>query len=128
MFAQIATLLAQSAETAQLIYNIAYIAAIVLSIAGLWGIFTKARKPGWAALIPIYNVVVLLQVIGKPWWWVILLIIPCVGLIMWIFVSIELAKVFGKGAGYTIGLILLGFAFLPLLGFGDAKYQGPVNP
>jgi hypothetical protein len=127
MFVQHVTLFAQSAETAKQIYNIATVALIVLSIAGLWGVFTKAGKPGWASLIPIYNAIVLLQVIGKPWWWVLLLLIPCVGLFMWILMSVELAKVFGKGIGYTIGLILLGFMFLLLLGFGDAKYQGPLT-
>jgi hypothetical protein len=127
MFLPNVTPFAQSAETTRLIYNIASVAAIVFSVAGLWGVFRKAGKPGWAALIPIYNLIVLQQVIGKAWWWGLLLLIPCVGIVVWILVSIELAKVFGKGTGYTVGLILLGFMFLLLLGFGDAKYRGPVT-
>jgi len=85
------------------------------------------RFTAHAAIIPIYNAVVLIQVIGKPWWWFLLLLIPCINLVMWILISIELAKVFEKGAGFTVGLILFGFVFLPLLGFGDAKYRGPVT-
>jgi len=34
-----------------------------------WRIFEKAGKPGWASLIPIYNTIILLEIVGKPWWW-----------------------------------------------------------
>ena len=50
--------------------------ALVLTIAGLWGIFKKAGRPGWLSIIPVYNIVVLLQVVGKPWWWLLLFLIP----------------------------------------------------
>ena len=123
---QIEILLALDAASAQLIYYIGYAVAIVLIVAGMWGIFLKAGKPGWAAIIPIYNWVVLLDVVGKPRWWVLPMLIPCVNLIMWIFVSVALAKVFRKGTGYLLGLIFFGPMFLPLVGFGDAKYRRPL--
>jgi uncharacterized membrane protein YoaK (UPF0700 family) len=87
----------------------------------------KAGKPGWAAIIPIYNVIVLLQIAGKPLWWIILLFIPIVNLIMAILIGIAVAKKFGKSGGFGVGLALLGFIFYPILGFGDAQYQGE-NP
>jgi len=89
----------------------------------MWKIFTKAGQPGWAAIIPIYNIVVLLQVVKKPVWWILLMLIPLVNFIILILVFVELAKVFGKGAGFGVGLILLGFIFMPMLAFGDAQYQ-----
>jgi hypothetical protein len=103
---------------------IIYLALIVAIVAGVWRVFTKAGKPGWAAIVPIYNIIVLLQIAGKPIWWIILLFIPLVNLIVAIMVGIEVAKNFGKGAGFGVGLALLGFIFYPILGFGDAQYQG----
>lgn len=100
------------------------LAILVAIIAGFWKVFTKAGKPGWAAIIPIYNVIVLLEIAGKPLWWIILFFIPLVNLVMAIIVSIALAEKFGKGAGFGVGLALLGFIFYPILGFGDAQYQG----
>lgn len=97
----------------------------VLAIAGMWKVFVKAGKPGWAAIIPIYNAVVLLEIAGKPIWWIILLLIPCVNVVVAFIVMIALAERFGKGAGFGIGLALLGFVFFPILGFGDARYLGP---
>ena len=106
---------------------IIYLAIIVLIIASWWKIFTKAGKPGWAAIIPIYNIVVLCEIVGKPAWWVILFLIPVLNAIFAIWVTNLLSKSFGKGVGYTIGLLLLPFIFYPILGFGDAKYQGPAG-
>lgn len=92
-------------------------------VAGLWKVFEKAGKPGWAALIPIYNLFVYAEVAGKPVWWALLMLIPCVNFVVWILLSMGVAKNFGKSEGYGIGLALLGFIFLPLLGFSDAKYR-----
>jgi len=102
-----------------------YLAIIIVSIIGLWKTFSKAGQPGWAAIIPIYNVIVWLQICGRPVWWIILLFIPIVSLIIFIIMSIDLAKSFGKGAGFGIGIFLLGFIFIPILGFGSASYVGP---
>jgi hypothetical protein len=101
---------------------------VVGTIAGMWAVFVKAGEPGWAALVPIYNAVVLCRVAGMPVWWVILMCIPCVnivtGLVFSIMVSINLAKRFSVGGGFVVGLILLPFIFYPILGFGSAEYEG----
>lgn len=96
----------------------------LLVTAGMWKVFTKAGQPGWAAIIPIYNFYVLLKVIGKPIWWLVLLIVFPV---FWILSALALANSFGKGIGFAIGLMLLGPIFLPILGFGDAKYVGTAD-
>lgn len=108
-----------------IIMMLVWLAVVIGIIAGIWKVFTKAGKPGWACLIPIYNTVVLLQIVGRPIWWIVLLLIPFVNFVILIIVSIDMAKSFGKGTGFGIGLALLGFIFYPMLGFGDAKYQGP---
>ena len=110
--------------TIPIIFILCELALVFLVLAGLWRVFTKAGEPGWAAIIPIYNVIVMLKIAGKPVWWFLLFLIPLVGLIIAILVSIEIAKAFGKGAGFGVGLALLGFIFYPILGFGDATYQG----
>lgn len=99
----------------------------IISIVAMWFIFVKANKPGWAAIIPIYNVWVALEVIGKPWWWLILLFIPFVNIVMGILMCYHLAKVFNQGIGFTIGLILLPFIFMPILAWGDYKYHKPAK-
>lgn len=101
-----------------------YALVIVAVIAGMWKVFTKAGEPGWGAIIPIYNVYLLLKIADRPAWWLVLFIIPVVNIIIQVIVSIDVAKNFGKGVGYGIGLTFLAFIFYPLLGFGDATYQG----
>ncbi len=76
-------------------------------------------------LIPFYNIIVLLKIVGRPWWWLILAMIPLVNFIFAIIINIDLAKSFGKGVGFAIGLILLAPIFIMILGFGDVRYQGP---
>lgn len=113
------------AGIAGLVALVIYLAIIVLVIAGMWKMFAKAGQPGWGAIVPILNIYLLCKIVGRPGWWVILMFIPIVSLVVMIIVMIDLAKSFGKGVGYAIGLILLGFIFMPILGFGDAEYQGP---
>ena len=88
-----------------IIYDIVVLAVSVIQIIGMWKVFVKAGQPGWAAIIPIYNTIVLLQITDKPIWWFILFCIPFVNLIVAIIVYIELANRFGQGAGYAIGLL-----------------------
>ncbi len=107
-----------------MVFIIIYIALIVVLVASLWKIFTKAGKPGWAAIVPIYNIIVLLQIISRPLWWIILYLIPVVGIIVGIINVVDLAKVFGKSTGFALLMIFLPFIGYPMLGFGDAKYQG----
>ena len=101
-----------------------YLAIIVLEIAGIWKAFTKAGQPGWAAIIPIYNVVVLLNIVGRPVWWIILFFVPLVNFIVMIMIAIDLANSFGKGIGFGLGLAFLSPIFIPMLGFGSAQYTG----
>jgi VIT1/CCC1 family predicted Fe2+/Mn2+ transporter len=103
------------------------LAIAVLIIAGIWKTFTKAGQPGWAAIIPIFNFYILLKVASRPWWWLLLLLIPLVNLVVAIIVSIDVAKAFGQGVGFGLGLALLGFIFYPILGFGGATYRAPVR-
>jgi uncharacterized protein DUF5684 len=104
------------------------LALAVVVIAGMWKMFEKAGKPGWAAIIPIYNFIVLLEIVGKPLWWIVLFFLPCVNIVALILVALEVAKVFGKDTLFGIGLAFLPFIFYPVLGFGDARYQGPAAP
>ena len=107
---------------------IIYLAIIVLVIVSMWKIFTKAGKPGWACIIPIYNVIVLLEIVGKPWWWLLLILfVPIANIVLLIWMTNLLSKSFGKSVGFTLGLIFLGFIFVPILGLGDATYVGPAG-
>jgi hypothetical protein len=105
------------------IFLLIWLAIVVVVIAGMWKVFTKAGQPGWGVLIPIYNCYLLTQIAGRPGWWVILMLIPIVNFVIAILLSLDIAKKFGKGAGFGIGLLLLGFIFYPILGFGDASYE-----
>lgn len=107
---------------------ILYLAIMVFYIFCMWKIFEKAGKPGWAAIVPIYSTIVLLEIVGKPWWWLLLMMIPYVGALIWGIWTINLlSKSFGKGVGFTLGIIFLGFIFIPMLAFGGATYQGPAG-
>lgn len=107
-----------------LIFALIMVAVGVLVIAGIWKTFTKAGKPGWACLVPIYNLIVMLEIAGRPLWWFVLMLIPFVNFVIAILVGIDIAKAFGKGAGFGVGLIFLGVIFFPILGFGSAQYGG----
>ena len=108
-------------------FTIFMLAFIVLMVASMWRVFTKAGKPGWAAIIPIYNFVVMLQIAGKPVWWIIGMLIPFVNFIVMILMTVAIAKAFGKGVGFAIGMIVLGPIFYPILAFGSATYTAPAE-
>jgi len=100
----------------------------IICIAAIWRIFEKAGKPGWASLIPIYNILMLLEIVGKPWWWLLLMaFVPVANIIFAIWTINLLSKSFGKPEGFTVGLIFLGFIFFPILAFGNAEYKGPAG-
>tara|TARA_R110000744_G_C19340466_1_gene559406 strand:- start:1621 stop:2013 length:393 start_codon:yes stop_codon:yes gene_type:complete len=107
------------------IFLILYLVFLIVILAGFWKMFAKAGQPGWAAIVPIYNAYIMCKIAGRPGWWVVLLLIPYLNLIFWIIVMLDLAKSFGKSIGFAVGMILLSFIFIPILGFGDAEYQGP---
>lgn len=114
-----------AAQAPSPIATIISLAICVLIIAAMWKVFAKAGQPGWACLIPIYNIYVLCKIAGRPGWWLLLMLIPFVNFIILIILCVDIAKSFGKGVGFALGLVFLGFIFWPILGFGSAQYQGP---
>jgi hypothetical protein len=113
---------AMIAMVIQLIFTLVF---AVLIIGGMWKIFAKAGQPGWMAIVPILNIITLCKIAGKPAWWFLLFLCGPVGFIISIIVNMEIAKRFGKGAGFGIGMAILPLIFVPMLGFGSATYQGP---
>lgn len=100
----------------------------LFTLISMWITVNKAGHPGWSQIIPIWNIIVLLQVGGKPTWWVVLiLLVPIANLIFLIMMLNAVAKSFGKNEGFTVGLIFLPFIFWPILAFSNAKYQGPIG-
>lgn len=106
--------------TIQIIVLIVELGLAVLTVAGIWKTFEKAGEPGWAAIVPIYNTIVMLKIADKPIWWIVLMFIPCVGIFVFIPVSISIAQRFGKGVGFGLGLFFLPFVFYPILGFSKS--------
>lgn len=106
------------------VFSFIYLVVMVLMIVGMWKVFVKAGEPGWAAIIPIYNIVVLVKISGKPMWWVLVYLSGCLTIVAAIVCGLGTAKNFGKSEGYGIGLGLLPMVFYPMLGFGDAQFVG----
>jgi hypothetical protein len=93
------------------------------SHAGMWGMFAKAGEPGWSALVPGYNLFVLVRISGLGWYWAFLFLIPLVNMGFWVVVCDQLALKFGKGVGTSLGLSCLSFVFFPLVGFGPDEHE-----
>jgi hypothetical protein len=115
----------QQSEGGSLISTLFSLVIVVIMLASMWKLFAKAGQPGWAAIVPIYNTLVLLRIAGRPWWWLLLMLIPLVNIVIAIIVYIDLAKSFGKGVGFALGLLFLSVIFFPILAFGSARYLGP---
>jgi Family of unknown function (DUF5684) len=98
----------------------------LLYVAPWCGVFAKADKRWWVALVPVLNVLVLLRVAGRPLWWFLLLLVPLVGIAVWVVVCLDIAEAFGHGLGFTIGLVFLPFVFAVLIWLGPSTYTGPV--
>ena len=99
------------------------VAVAAAIIAGMWKVFEKAGQPGWAAIIPFYNMYVATQIAGRDILWFILLLVPCINIVAAILIWMDVAKNFGKDPIWGVGIAFLPFIFLPLLGFSDARYQ-----
>lgn len=97
----------------------------IISVISMWVLFQKAGKPGWASLIPIYNIIVMVEIVGKPMIWILWLIFPCTSIFFSIWLLNLFVKSFGKSEGFTVGIIFLSPIFLPLLAFGNNPYLGP---
>lgn len=96
----------------------------VLLIVSMWMIFKKAGKPGWAAIVPFYNIYVEYEITWGSGWRFLMLLIPFYNIILAIQTQVKLAKAFGKGGGFAVGLIFLPYVFQPILAFSDAAYLG----
>ena len=97
-------------------------------IAAIWKLFVKAERPGWASLIPIYNVIVWLNIIGRPWWYVLALVTPATAVVLWVILAFGTARSYGRGIPFALGVTLLPFIFIPVLGFNSAAYIGGMGP
>ncbi len=111
--------------SAMAVFYILYAAILVVCIVGMWKMFTKAGKPGWASLIPFYNTYCLFEMGFGNGWMFLLTLIPCVGYIFQIILCFKLAKAFDRGIGTGFGLLFLAPIFYMILGFGDADFVGP---
>ncbi len=107
------------------IYYIVILAIAIVNIIGMWKMFDKAGKPGWAALIPFYNNYCLFDMAWGNGWMFLLLLVPCVNYIFLIILAFKLSSAFGRGVGFGFGLLFLTPIFYMILGFGDAEYIGP---
>lgn len=104
-----------------------YLGLIVFAILTMWKMYRKAGKPGWAAIVPIYNYVVLLEIVGRPLWWIILTFIPIVNIYVSLVVALDLAKSFGRSTAFGVGNFLVPFITYPILAFSKrTQYAGPI--
>ncbi|MGE0490631.1 MAG: DUF5684 domain-containing protein [Vulcanimicrobiota bacterium] len=109
-----------------IIFMVVFLGIMIFFVAAGWRLFEKAGRAGWECLIPFYNLYVMTQIVGMPVWSILLCFVPFVGgIIFQIWWAVYLARSFGKDTVYAIGIMLLGFIFIPLLAFGDAEYIGP---
>ena len=104
------------------LYALVILGSIVAIISN-WVIYKKASQPGWASIVPIYNMVIMIEIVGKPVWWILLLFIPVVNVIIGIIMVYRLSLSFGKGVGFTIGMIFLPIIFFPILAFGHSQFH-----
>jgi hypothetical protein len=102
-----------------------YAVLVLVAIIALWRVFTKAGRPGWAAIIPIYNIYTLVKIGGKSGWYVLGFLVPVLGFVLYILLALGVAKNFGKSSVFGIvGLWIFSFIGYLILGFGSAKYVG----
>lgn len=106
------------------LFMLVILALTIVLIAAMWRVFEKAGQPGWACLVPIYNMILLVRMAGKPDIWILYMFIPFVNFVISILLTVEIARKFGQGTGFAVGMIFLPWIFYPILGFGDARYLG----
>ncbi|SDF01549.1 DUF5684 domain-containing protein [Halorientalis regularis] len=106
-----------------IIEPLAVLAVTIVIFAGFWKTFEKAGEPGWAGIIPIYNLYVLNRISGNAWWWFLLFFVPVINFFALGKISINVAEKFNRGVLFGLGLMFLSFIFYPVLGFGGYQYQ-----
>ncbi|TXH26658.1 MAG: signal peptidase I [Elusimicrobia bacterium] len=104
-----------------------WLGILALLLVASWRVFVKAGRPGWASLVPFYNLYVLCEIVSWPGWYLVFFLIPIVNIIFMFLLYFKLSKAFGQGLGFAVGLVLLPFVFLPILGFGKAAYTAPAK-
>ena len=102
-----------------------YVIVFAVIITAEWKVFVKAGHAGWKAIIPVYSAYIVCKIVGRPGWWLILFFIPFVNIFVLLVIALDMAKSFGRGTGFGIGLWILSIIFIPILGFGPAQYVGP---
>ena len=122
----------------------------ILIVIAHWKIFTKAGQRGWASIIPILNLFVLVKLVKRPMWWAVVItiglivggapsdaaaviqvvtgLIAILAAILLIITFFDLAKAFGHGVGFGLGLVFLSVIFALILGFGSSTYQLEPDP
>lgn len=110
-----------------LTYGLVMLVIGIVSLVGMWKVYEKAGKPGWASIVPFYNYLVLVEIVGRPVWWFFLLFIPVVNAVIGVILLWDLTRSFGQSAGFFFGLLFLSFIFFPILGFGSSRYLGPAG-
>jgi Family of unknown function (DUF5684) len=101
---------------------------VAFIIVAYWKVYRKMGLPGWASIVPFYNITTLLRVVSYPQWWVFLMFVPVVNIVVTVAITHRLAVSFGKGWWFTLGILLLPFVFLPILAFGQAMYHDSFPP
>jgi len=104
------------------VFILFYMLIAVLMLVSLWKIFVKAGKAGWASLIPFYNTIVMLEIVKLPIWYILLMFVPIVNVIISVVIMAKMAKVFGKGTGFVLGMLFLPLIFYPILAFDKSEY------
>ena len=111
-----------------IVFWIFYIPFIVFFIVVWWKIFVKAGKPGWGCIVPIYNIILQLEIAGRPLWWIFLLLIPYVNIFFAVVLILDIAKAFGKEEStFKAGMLLLPFIFFPILAFDSSEFQETIH-
>ena len=100
-----------------------YLSIITFVIISMWKVFVKAGQPGWACIVPIYNILIMLKIANKPWRWIFMFIIPIANLVFAIMLLHRISLSFGKGGGFTVGLLFLGIIFWGILAFDKSEYK-----
>lgn len=111
-----------------LIFTLIYLAIVVASIAGLWVLFQRAGKPGWMAIIPILNLVVMVSLAGKEWWWIILFFVPIANIVALIMVFKHFLENYGERELLNIIIgIIFSFLYIPYMAFIKKSTYNPVH-
>lgn len=104
--------------------NVIYALVALVSLASMGMVMAKAGQPWWAILVPLYNLLIMLRIAGKPGWWLLLLLVPVLNVAILIIMSMAIAERFGKGSGFGVCLALFPPVAYPILAFGSSEYVG----